>query len=192
MALFTAVLLFTACGNKKTSNNSQSQNKNEKIPSNDKSEDSIRSEGLRFTLNDDGASYAVSIGSCTEAAITIPNAHDGKPVTIIRDSAFYDCSSLTSIIIPNSITSIGEMAFCDCNNLTSISIPQSVTSIGEKAFGEKHYEIIFWCEAESEPSKWHYKWHSEVWEDKFSGKQYRPTIYYSNEWHYVDGVPTLK
>jgi len=55
-------------------------------------------------------------------------------VTSIWNSAFSDCSGLTSISIPNSVTSIGESAFDSCSGLTSISIPNSVTSIGEGAF----------------------------------------------------------
>ena len=55
-------------------------------------------------------------------------------VTSIGDSAFYECSSLTTVTIPNSITSIGECAFKDCSSLTSVTIPNSVTSIGGSAF----------------------------------------------------------
>ena len=52
----------------------------------------------------------------------------------IGDYAFYDCSGLTSVAIPNSVTSIGSYAFYYCSGLTSVTIPNSVTSIGDCAF----------------------------------------------------------
>ena len=60
-------------------------------------------------------------------------------VTSIGKSAFYYCTSLTSIEIPNNVTSIESTAFMGCSNLTSIKIPNSVTSIGSSAFS--------WCES---------------------------------------------
>lgn len=55
-------------------------------------------------------------------------------VEIIGSSAFYGCSSLTSVVIPNGVTNIGNWAFHNCSGLTSVTIPGSVTSIGNDAF----------------------------------------------------------
>ena len=63
-------------------------------------------------------------------SVTIPNS-----VTSIGQSAFSGCTSLTSVSIPNSVTSIGQSAFYDCTSLTSVSIPNSVTYISSLAFG---------------------------------------------------------
>ena len=68
-------------------------------------------------------------GCSSLTSVTIPNS-----VTSIGNSAFYDCSSLTSVTIPNSVTSIGYRAFQSCSSLTSVTIPNSVTSIGNNAF----------------------------------------------------------
>ncbi len=70
--------------------------------------------------------------------VVIPDSviYGGKTysVTSIGNYAFYYCTGLTSITIPNSVTSIGNYAFSDCTSLTSITIPNSVTSIGGDTF----------------------------------------------------------
>ena len=71
--------------------------------------------------------------SCKLTSINIPNS-----VTTIGDHAFSGCDSLTSINIPNSVTMIGKGAFSGCDYLTSINIPDDVTTIGEGAFGGCH------------------------------------------------------
>ena len=64
--------------------------------------------------------------------VTIPDS-----VTSIGDSAFSDCSGLTSMTIPEGVTNIGNHAFRGCRGLTSVMIPEDVTSIGDSAFA--------WC-----------------------------------------------
>ncbi|MGM9644588.1 MAG: leucine-rich repeat domain-containing protein, partial [Eubacteriales bacterium] len=74
------------------------------------------------------------IGTCTDTDLVIPSTIDGYSVTRIGESAFEDCSGLTSITIPDSVTSIGESAFYGCSGLEIVTIPDSVTSIGGHAF----------------------------------------------------------
>ena len=95
------------------------------------------SEGLAYTLSNDGTYYICSgIGTCTDTDLVIASEIDGVPVTSIGDRAFRNCTNLTSITIPDSVTSIGALAFGVCNKLTSISFGENsqLTSIGSHAF----------------------------------------------------------
>ena len=73
-----------------------------------------------------------------DESVVIPETvkYNKKNYTVlsIRNLAFWNCSGLTSINIPSSVTSIGDLAFKGCSGLTSIDIPSSVTSIGDNAF----------------------------------------------------------
>ncbi|MDY4854374.1 MAG: leucine-rich repeat domain-containing protein, partial [Prevotella sp.] len=66
--------------------------------------------------------------------------------------AFSGCTGLTSVTIPNSVTSIGGSAFAWCESLTSVTIPNSVTSIGNEAFAYCENIENVYCYAEEVPS----------------------------------------
>ena len=79
-------------------------------------------------------------------SVTIPNG-----VTSIGEEAFTNCSGLTSITIPNSVTSIDRYAFKYCSGLASVTIPESVTSIGDATFWSCGLTDVY-CHAENIPS----------------------------------------
>lgn len=66
--------------------------------------------------------------------VVIPDQLDGDPVVSIGEKAFYHCTGLTSVVIPDGVTSIGFSAFYNCLHLTSVTFPKSLTTIGSYAF----------------------------------------------------------
>ena len=104
-------------------------------------------DGIYYDLNNDDKTASVTyMGLYTSdnkdayvGNIIIPESitYSGTTysVTSIGDNAFWGCSGLTSVTIPNSVSYIGKYAFASCSGLTSVTIPNSVSYIGEAAFG---------------------------------------------------------
>ena len=95
-------------------------------------------------VNYDGHDYAVTLvgayafSECTElTSVTLP-----ATITEIGSYAFFGSSALTSVNIPEGITIIGENTFFGCSSLTSITLPESLTEIGYGAFYESGLESI--------------------------------------------------
>ncbi len=97
--------------------------------------DAATSGYLTYTYN--YSSGEVMITDCDPSisgTLVIPDTWDDSPVTRIGSSAFEDCTSLTSVVIPDSVTGIDYYAFKGCRSLTSVTIGDSVTSIGWSVF----------------------------------------------------------
>ncbi len=101
---------------------------------------SFKVDGIYYDVSGTNATvtYGTTDYNSYSGSVTIPPTvtYEGTTydVTGIGDRAFYGCSSLNSVIIPESITSIGASAFQNCTSLTSVNLPNSVTSVGEMVF----------------------------------------------------------
>ena len=104
LILLSMVLVFTSCDS-----STKDDNKGDEIQP---------SEGLQYTLSYDGTYYIVAgIGSCKDVDIVIPGEYNNLPVITIGSWAFVNCTSLTSVVIPDSITEIENNAFYGCTSL---------------------------------------------------------------------------
>ena len=101
-----------------------------------------------YTVNGDevqiGDGSNAAIPTDTAGAVVIPSELGGKPVTSLGRKSFYYCSAMTSVTIPDTVTTFGY-AFSGCDGLTSITIPHSVTNISSKEafYGNANLENIF-------------------------------------------------
>ncbi|EKT4535332.1 leucine-rich repeat domain-containing protein [Flavobacterium psychrophilum] len=95
---------------------------------------------IRYTITSSEAPFTAKVARNPDfggvAVIPETVAYNGNRyiVTAITRGAFMHCNNLTSVTIPNSVTTIGNYTFSDCPDLTSVTIPNSVTSIGDEAF----------------------------------------------------------
>ena len=81
--------------------------------------------------------YIFGFGTGNSASSYIPESLTTVILTTatkLADQAFYNCASLTNIVIPESVTSIGNYAFYNCQNLSHLDLPQNLTSIGNYMF----------------------------------------------------------
>ena len=139
----------------------------------------LSTEGLEYSINGSEA-YCEGVGTINDNDIIIDSKYKELPVTKISESAFAECTQLTSVVIPDSVTNILDMAFWSCSNLKNITLSKNVTNIGESTFGNctalesivipasvlYMYEGTFsncpnltiYCEAESQPADWEDGW----------------------------------
>ncbi|RYD36765.1 MAG: leucine-rich repeat domain-containing protein, partial [Verrucomicrobiaceae bacterium] len=85
--------------------------------------------------SDNGTS--ITIIDCvtnTRGAVVVPSHIDGKPVTTIGASAFYYCSKITSVTLPESVTTLGEFSFYNCKALANINLPEGISVLESGTF----------------------------------------------------------
>jgi hypothetical protein len=92
-----------------------------------------QAQDYEFTTNADGESLTIVVYTGPGGDVTVPAAINGLAVTDIGNKAFEE-TGVTSVVIPEGVTSIGSWAFYSCSGLGSVVIPSSVTSIGDSAF----------------------------------------------------------
>ena len=87
----------------------------------------------RYLLKADGTAEIVSVNQFIIDG-NIPAELDGYPVTSIDNDAFYSCSKLTTVVIPEGVTSLNYASFMSCQRLESVVLPSSLVSINRQPF----------------------------------------------------------
>ncbi|MBR3446424.1 MAG: leucine-rich repeat protein, partial [Oscillospiraceae bacterium] len=96
-------------------------------------EEQLVLDSLQYSA-ENGAVTIIGFSDDIPSELVIPAEINGMPVKAIGERAFDMCDKLTSVVLPDSVTTIGPSAFESCTALKSITVPDSVTSIGDYAF----------------------------------------------------------
>jgi hypothetical protein len=87
---------------------------------------------LNYTTNH--GTITITKYTSSGGAVAVPGTINGLPVTRIGEQAFFNCTNLTSVTFPNSLTTIEDSAFAGCTSLATVTFPNSLVSIGDYAF----------------------------------------------------------
>lgn len=134
--------------------------------------DSNKKTVLRYTSTDGNVVTPNKVDAFNVGIIS--NTYDNNEGTIVFDgtlttigaSAFYDCTTLSSITIPDSVQEIGSFAFYDCASLVSVTIPKNVTKIENHTFDKCYALTSVYCEPTTPPTCG-----SEVFNNNASGRK---------------------
>ena len=130
--------------------------------------DNVNTDGVVYVSYD---TYAVVTGYIgTESDVKIAAFYKDLPVISIENNAFYDCTALTSVTIPDSVTSIGDIAFYGCTALKTVYYKGTAADWVKISIGNNNSYI-------TNTKRYYYS------ESKPTGS--------GNYWHYVDGKPTV-
>ncbi len=100
------------------------------------------SEGLKFWSIGNNTCYVMDIGTCKDNILVIPaTSPKGETVVGVKDRAFYACSQINYVYLPDTVKSIGEAAFFKCRSLSSVEL-NNVETIGDFAFSECNFSLI--------------------------------------------------
>lgn len=97
-------------------------------------------EGYYTYTVSDGKAEIIKCNTAVSGELQIPSNLGGNLVTAIGEDAFYGCSSLKSVVIPQSVKTIEAYAFADCTALENIELADSVIFVGERAFDGTAFE----------------------------------------------------
>lgn len=93
------------------------------------------SKGLEYELTEDGAGCIITgLGDCEDLFIVIPDTLEGKPVTGIRDAAFYCQEAIRGVKLGKHVLQVGEYAFFGCVAMEIVELNEGLTRLGQHAF----------------------------------------------------------